>query len=55
MPFNGGGEVGVQLAGGHVAPNVNDPNENVGQWQAGAVKTSLCLLVHANGKKRADP
>ncbi|WP_237358646.1 Bug family tripartite tricarboxylate transporter substrate binding protein [Rhizobium etli] len=43
VPFNGGGEVGVQLAGGHVAANVNNPNENVGQWQAGAVKP-LCVF-----------
>ncbi|NSY19366.1 tripartite tricarboxylate transporter substrate binding protein [Neorhizobium sp. AL 9.2.2] len=43
LPFNGGGEVGVQLAGGHVAANVNNPNENVGQWQAGAIKP-LCVF-----------
>lgn len=43
VPFNGGGEVGVQLAGGHVAANVNNPNENLGQWQAGAVKP-LCVF-----------
>ena len=44
VPFNGGGEVGVQLAGGHVAANVNNPNENVGQWQAGAVRP-LCVFA----------
>jgi putative tricarboxylic transport membrane protein len=43
VPFNGGGEVGVQLAGGHVAANVNNPNENLGQWQAGAIKP-LCVF-----------
>ncbi|NLS07749.1 tripartite tricarboxylate transporter substrate binding protein [Rhizobium sp. P32RR-XVIII] len=43
LPFNGGGEVGVQLAGGHVAANVNNPNENIGQWKAGAVKP-LCVF-----------
>lgn len=43
VPFNGGGEVGVQLAGGHVAANVNNPNENIGQWQAGAVRP-LCVF-----------
>lgn len=43
VPFNGGGEVGVQLAGGHVAANVNNPNENLGQWQAGAVRP-LCVF-----------
>ncbi|MDS9469970.1 tripartite tricarboxylate transporter substrate binding protein [Paracoccus sp. MBLB3053] len=44
VPFNGGGEVGVQLAGGHVAANVNNPNENIGQWQAGAVRP-LCVFA----------
>ncbi len=44
VPFNGGGEVGVQLAGGHVAANVNNPNENLGQWQAGAVRP-LCVFA----------
>jgi tripartite-type tricarboxylate transporter receptor subunit TctC len=43
VPFNGGGEVGVQLAGGHVTANVNNPNENLGQWQAGTVKP-LCVF-----------
>ncbi len=44
VPFNGGGEVGVQLAGGHVGANVNNPNENLGQWQAGAVRP-LCVFA----------
>lgn len=44
IPFNGGGEVGVQLAGGHVAANVNNPNENAGQWQAGAIRP-LCVFA----------
>lgn len=43
VPFNGGGEVSVQLAGGHVHANVNNPNENLGQWQAGVVRP-LCVL-----------
>ncbi|CAH2397001.1 Bug family tripartite tricarboxylate transporter substrate binding protein [Mesorhizobium escarrei] len=43
VPFNGGGEVGVQLAGGHVAANVNNPNENLGQWQGGAIRP-LCVF-----------
>lgn len=43
VPFNGGGEVGVQLAGGHIAANVNNPNENIGQWQAGAIRP-LCVF-----------
>lgn len=44
VPFNGGSEVGVQLAGGHVEANVNNPNENLGQWQAGAVRP-LCVFA----------
>lgn len=44
IPFNGGGEAGVQLAGGHVTANVNNPNENLGQWQAGAVRP-LCVFA----------
>lgn len=44
VPFNGGGEVSVQLAGGHVAANVNNPNENIGQWQAGAIRP-LCVFA----------
>lgn len=44
VPFNGGGEVAVQLAGGHVVANVNNPNENLGQWQAGAVRP-LCVFA----------
>ncbi|MBV2143624.1 tripartite tricarboxylate transporter substrate binding protein [Falsochrobactrum sp. TDYN1] len=43
VPFNGGAEVGVQLAGGHIVANVNNPNENLGQWQAGAVRP-LCVF-----------
>jgi putative tricarboxylic transport membrane protein len=44
MPFNGGGEAAVQLAGNHVTANVNNPNENLGQWQAGGVKP-LCVFA----------
>ncbi|MBS3651756.1 tripartite tricarboxylate transporter substrate binding protein [Pseudaminobacter sp. 19-2017] len=43
VPFNGGGEVGVQLAGGHIAANVNNPNENLGQWQGAAIRP-LCVF-----------
>jgi tripartite-type tricarboxylate transporter receptor subunit TctC len=43
VPFNGGGEVSVQLAGGHVDANVNNPNENIGQWEAGAIRP-LCVF-----------
>ncbi|MCX8281414.1 tripartite tricarboxylate transporter substrate binding protein [Phyllobacterium sp. 0TCS1.6C] len=43
IPFKSGGEAGVQLAGGHIDANVNNPNENRGQWQAGMVKP-LCVF-----------
>jgi putative tricarboxylic transport membrane protein len=43
VPFQGGGAAGVQLAGGHIDGNTNNPNENAGQWKAGAV-TPLCVF-----------
>jgi tripartite-type tricarboxylate transporter receptor subunit TctC len=43
IPFNGGGEALTQLAGGHIDANVNNPNENRGQWEAGLVKP-LCVF-----------
>jgi tripartite-type tricarboxylate transporter receptor subunit TctC len=43
VPFRSGSEVAVQLAGGHVAANVNNPQENVGQWRAGSVRP-LCVF-----------
>jgi tripartite-type tricarboxylate transporter receptor subunit TctC len=43
VPFRSGGEVSVQLAGGHVAANVNNPQENLGQWRAGTIRP-LCVF-----------
>lgn len=43
VPFRSGGEVAVQLAGGHVDANTNNPAENVGQWRAGRVRP-LCVF-----------
>lgn len=43
IPFKSGGEAGVQLAGGHVDANVNNPNESIGQWKAGLVRP-LCIF-----------
>lgn len=43
VPFQGGSAAAVQLAGGHIDSNVNNPNENIGQWKAGAVKP-LCVF-----------
>ena len=46
VPFRSGAEVAVQLAGGHVAANVNNPQENVSQWRAGTVRP-LCVFSPA--------
>lgn len=35
IPFKSGGEAAVQMAGGHIDTNTNNPAENVGQWKAG--------------------
>jgi putative tricarboxylic transport membrane protein len=43
VPFQGGNAAAVQLAGGHVDSNVNNPNENIGQWKAGTVRP-LCVF-----------
>lgn len=46
VPFQGGSAAAVQLAGGHIDSNVNNPNENIGQWKAGQVKP-LCVFSPA--------
>jgi tripartite-type tricarboxylate transporter receptor subunit TctC len=46
VPFRSGSEAAVQLAGGHVAANVNNPQENIGQWRAGTVRP-LCVFAPA--------
>ncbi len=38
VPFKGGGEVAVQLVGGHVDSSVNNPAEAVAQWRAGKLR-----------------
>ena len=43
MPFKGGGEVAVQLVGGHVNSTVNNPIEAVAQWRSGALRP-LCVF-----------
>lgn len=43
IPFKSGGEAATQLAGKHIASNVNNPSENISQWRAGQVKP-LCLF-----------
>ena len=43
VPFKGGGEVAVQLVGGHVNSTVNNPIEAVAQWRAGKLRP-LCVF-----------
>lgn len=43
IPFKSGGEAAVQLAGGHIDGNTNNPAENVGQWKAGQGRP-LCVF-----------
>jgi len=43
IPYKGGGEVAVQLVGGHVESTVNNPIEGVAQWRGGKV-TPLCVF-----------
>lgn len=43
VPFQGGGLVNTQLAGGHVDSHTNNPNESIGQWKAGQVRP-LCVF-----------
>jgi tripartite-type tricarboxylate transporter receptor subunit TctC len=45
VPFKGGGEVAVQLVGGHVNSTVNNPIEAVAQWRAGKLR-ALCVFDH---------
>ncbi|MCI0755381.1 Bug family tripartite tricarboxylate transporter substrate binding protein [Teichococcus vastitatis] len=43
IPYQGGGQVGVQLAGGHIEANTNNPSESVGGWRGGQVKP-VCVF-----------
>src|SRR4029453_10200090 len=43
VPFKGGGDVAVQLVGGHVNSTVNNPIEAVAQWRAGELR-ALCVF-----------
>jgi tripartite-type tricarboxylate transporter receptor subunit TctC len=43
IPYRGGGEVAVQLVGGHVNSTVNNPIEAVAQWRAGKLRP-LCVF-----------
>jgi tripartite-type tricarboxylate transporter receptor subunit TctC len=43
IPFKSGGEVAVQLAGGHVDSHVNNPSESIGQWK-GSTQRPICVF-----------
>lgn len=43
VPFKSGNEAAVQLAGGHIDSNTNNPSESIGQWKAGLVRP-LCVF-----------
>jgi putative tricarboxylic transport membrane protein len=43
VPFKGGGDVAVQLVGGHVDSTVNNPIEAVAHWRGGKLRP-LCLF-----------
>ncbi len=43
IPFRGGGEVAVQLAGSHVDSTVNNPIEAIAHWRAGKLRP-LCVF-----------
>ncbi len=43
IPYRGGGEAGVQLAGGHIDSNTNNPSESVGGWRGGQVRP-ICVF-----------
>ena len=46
IPYQGGGPASVQLAGGHIDANMNNPAEEIGNWRSGAVKP-LCVFSDA--------
>ena len=43
IPFKGGGDAAVQLAGGHINSHTNNPSESVGQWKGGTQRP-LCVF-----------
>jgi tripartite-type tricarboxylate transporter receptor subunit TctC len=43
IPYKSGAEAAVQLAGGHVVSNTNNPSESIGQWKA-STQRPLCVF-----------
>jgi tripartite-type tricarboxylate transporter receptor subunit TctC len=52
IPFKSGAEAGIQLAGGHIDFNVNNPNENIGHWKGNLVRP---LCVFSDKRMAAGP
>ena len=52
IPFKSGGEAGIQLSGGHIDANTNNPNESVGQWKGNLVRP---LCVFSDHRMAAGP
>jgi tripartite-type tricarboxylate transporter receptor subunit TctC len=46
VPYKGGGDVAVQLVGGHVDSTVNNPIEAESHWRAGKLR-ALCVFDKA--------
>lgn len=44
IPYQGGGPASVQLAGGHIDANVNNPAEEIANWRAGGSRP-LCVFA----------
>ncbi|WP_246736018.1 Bug family tripartite tricarboxylate transporter substrate binding protein [Enterovirga aerilata] len=45
IPYQGGGPASVQLAGGHIEANMNNPAEEVANWRAGSSRP-LCVFAN---------
>lgn len=43
IPFKSGAEAAVQLAGGHIDSNTNNPSESIGQWK-GSTQRPVCVF-----------
>jgi putative tricarboxylic transport membrane protein len=43
IPYRGGGEAGVQLAGGHIDANTNNPSESIGGWRGSQIRP-VCVF-----------
>ena len=55
IPYQGGGEVAVQLVGKHVDSTVNNPIEAVAQWRAGSCGRSACSTASSSDTRTRSP